>query len=98
MPRVPAYQRLSPTVGAAPFLFFSVLALAALSVAPARCLAQSAAPSSPATSKSADGQQTPANAQKSDEDQSPTETLKVNVNVVGLFFNVKDKHGALIRS
>jgi VWFA-related protein len=29
-------------------------------------------------------------------DQTPAETLKVNVNVVQLFFNVKDKHGALI--
>jgi VWFA-related protein len=34
--------------------------------------------------------------QKADESQEPTETLKVNVNVVNLFFNVKDKHGALI--
>ncbi len=34
--------------------------------------------------------------QKSDESQQPTETLKVNVNVVSVFFNVKDKHGALI--
>jgi len=34
--------------------------------------------------------------QQSEEDQKPTETLKVNVNVVQLFFNVKDKHGALI--
>lgn len=34
--------------------------------------------------------------QKSDDSQNPTETLKVNVNVVQLFFNVKDKHGALI--
>jgi len=33
--------------------------------------------------------------QKSDRDES-LETLKVNVNVVQLFFNVKDKHGALI--
>ena len=32
----------------------------------------------------------------SDQDQNPSETLKVNVNVVQLFFNVKDKHGALI--
>jgi VWFA-related protein len=38
-------------------------------------------------------QQTPA--QKPD-DQQPAETLKLNVNVVQLFFNVKDKHGALI--
>src|ERR671922_2418647 len=33
--------------------------------------------------------------QQNDQDQS-VETLKVNVNVVQLFFNVKDKHGALI--
>jgi len=39
--------------------------------------------------------------QSSSEDQAqdqPTETLKVNVEVVQLFFNVKDKHGALIPS
>lgn len=35
-------------------------------------------------------------AQQSDDSQEPTETLKINVNVVQLFFNVKDKHGALI--
>src|SRR5438128_210804 len=29
-------------------------------------------------------------------DDQSTETLKVNVDVVQLFFNVKDKHGALI--
>src|SRR5277367_5890014 len=34
--------------------------------------------------------------QKSDDSQQPTETIKVGVNVVQLFFNVKDKHGALI--
>src|SRR5271157_821088 len=33
------------------------------------------------------------NAQSQDQ---PIETLKVNVEVVQLFFNVKDKHGALI--
>ncbi|MGH9530142.1 MAG: VWA domain-containing protein [Terriglobales bacterium] len=34
---------------------------------------------------------------QNDKDQNePTETLKVNVNVVQLFFNVKDKRGALI--
>ena len=43
------------------------------------------------------GAQQPASpAQQSDDSQQPTETLKVNVNVVQLFFNVKDKHGALI--
>ena len=34
--------------------------------------------------------------QKPDNSQEPAEKLKVNVNVVSLFFNVKDKHGALI--
>ena len=46
--------------------------------------------------QSASSQQPDASGQKSDESQQPTETLKVNVNVVQLFFNVKDKHGALI--
>ncbi|HEV3513510.1 MAG TPA: VWA domain-containing protein [Candidatus Sulfotelmatobacter sp.] len=44
-------------------------------------------------------QQAPAaqsQSQPSEDDQKPTETLKINVNVVQLFFNVKDKHGALI--
>lgn len=40
--------------------------------------------------------QQPAPEQKPDDSQQPTETLKVNVNVVQLFFNVKDKHGTLI--
>jgi VWFA-related protein len=34
--------------------------------------------------------------QKSDDSQTPTETVKVRVNVVQVFFNVKDKHGALM--
>src|SRR5689334_23726373 len=34
--------------------------------------------------------------QQSEDNQKPGETLKVNVNVVQLFFNVKDKRGALI--
>jgi VWFA-related protein len=39
----------------------------------------------------------PSSDSQSTKDQSePTETLKVNVNVVQLFFNVKDKRGALI--
>jgi VWFA-related protein len=42
------------------------------------------------------GQQPSSPDQKSEDSQQPTETLKVNVNVVQLFFNVKDKHGALI--
>jgi VWFA-related protein len=44
--------------------------------------------------------QTPASPPKTDaqagDDQNPAETLKVSVNVVGLFFNVKDKKGVLL--
>jgi len=55
-------------------------AAAALCFVPAR--AQQSSPSAPP--------------QQSEDNQKPGETLKVNVNVVQLFFNVKDKHGALI--
>ncbi len=67
----------------------SIIALAVLIAAPFMLAQQ--APASPSTP----GQQSQPN-QKSDDSQQPTETLKVNVNVVQLFFNVKDKHGALI--
>jgi VWFA-related protein len=53
-----------------------------------------AAPSPGPTSNN-DSASTPSNTQA--QDQS-VETLKVNVEVVQLFFNVKDKHGALIPS
>src|ERR1700720_5066456 len=49
---------------------------------------------SPLAQQSTPQSSTPA--QKPDDSQQPTETLKVNVNVVQLFFNVKDKHGTLI--
>jgi VWFA-related protein len=49
--------------------------------------------SNPADTAPAAG--TPPNGDQQAEDQS-LETLKVNVEVVQLFFNVKDKHGALI--
>ncbi|HET7890229.1 MAG TPA: VWA domain-containing protein [Candidatus Sulfotelmatobacter sp.] len=48
------------------------------------------------SSAGAPAQQPASPDQKSEDSQQPTETLKVNVNVVQLFFNVKDKHGALI--
>ena len=64
---------------------FSLAAILALSAAsqnaPAPAPAPSAAPNS--------------NSDAQSQDQS-VETLKVNVEVVQLFFNVKDKHGALI--
>jgi len=61
-----------------------VFTLAVLCAAAPFTLAQQSAPA-----------QQPAG-QKPDDSQQPTETLKVNVNVVQLFFNVKDKKGGLI--
>ncbi|MGB8967968.1 MAG: VWA domain-containing protein, partial [Candidatus Sulfotelmatobacter sp.] len=72
--------------------------LAALTVATLPAAAQSPA-SSTADAPQAGAQnaaQKPADAQTPGDDQGPAGTVKVNVNVVGLFFNVKDKHGALI--
>jgi VWFA-related protein len=40
--------------------------------------------------------QKPAEAQTPEENQEPAETLKLSVNVVGVFLNVKDKHGLLM--
>ncbi|HTW59335.1 MAG TPA: VWA domain-containing protein [Terriglobales bacterium] len=58
---------------------------------------QSAAPqgSSPPASPAQTGQGQTGQDQTGG-NQQPSETLKVNVNVVQLFFNVKDKHGMLI--
>jgi VWFA-related protein len=47
----------------------------------------------PAAGQASAGQ---SNAGQSNNDEKPQETLKVNVNVVQLFFNVKDKKGTLI--
>ena len=69
-----------PTFHCKPWLAMGLLALAVALSLPA---AGQNSPTPPPNS----------NAQSQDE---PTETLKVNVEVVQLFFNVKDKHGALI--
>src|SRR5271169_293330 len=82
------------------------VALAALSLAIPFTVAQQPASQPSTTQPAAPGQQPASPAQKSgdqksgdqkpDDSQQSTETLKINVNVVQLFFNVKDKHGALI--
>jgi VWFA-related protein len=99
--KLSAVRSLTPILAAVSILFL----LASLAVGARSVLAQGPASSTPAPTKAADGQtpeaqkasdpQKPGDAQKP-EDQQPEETLKVSVNVVGLFFNVKDKHGALI--
>src|SRR5579862_5257052 len=74
----------------------SILFFLACMAASGLALAQAAGldKGSQAAQKPAEAQQN-SDAQKPVNDE-PAETLKVNVNVVGLFFNVKDKHGALI--
>ena len=74
----------------------TLLVLAVISLALPFAMAQqsTAQQSAPGQQPASPGQKP--NDQKSDDSQGPTETLKVNVNVVQLFFNVKDKHGALI--
>ena len=49
-----------------------------------------------AAQPAAQTQQPTSSSQKSQDSQEPTTTLKVNVNVVQLFFNVKEKHGGLV--
>src|SRR6202166_448125 len=76
-----------------------LLGLSTSSLAGAWLLIFVAAVSAAAPSAGAQGSQpaaAQAPAQKSSDDQESREPVKVNVNVVGLFFNVKDKHGALI--
>src|SRR5271170_863838 len=68
-----------------------VMILAAVCWLPPLGIAQQAAP--PPAQPSAT--QAPQD-QKPGDSQGPAETIKANVNVVSLFFNVKDKHGALV--
>src|SRR5579872_954171 len=56
--------------------------------------AQSAAPSASPITSPTPGEANDQNGQNGEE--QPLETLKVNVNLVNIYFNVKDKHGALI--
>jgi VWFA-related protein len=71
-----------------------VVALTIFCLAASFAVAQQPAPPQSPAQQATPGQKP--NDQKPDDSQQPTETLKVNVNVVQLFFNVKDKHGALI--
>src|ERR1700687_855366 len=74
----------------------TLLVLAVISLALPFAMAQqsTAQQSAPGQQPASPGQKP--NDQKSDDSQGPTETLKVNVNVVKLFFKLKSKHGSLI--
>jgi VWFA-related protein len=91
------FQKIS--LGAARASAFSLIALSCIALVSASASAMTQAsggastPQVQTSPQPADGQKP---APKAEPDQEPAETLKVNVNVVGLFFNVKDKHGALL--
>jgi VWFA-related protein len=89
MPNVSTTRKLSPSVALITILF--LLASVWYSSRPAA--AQSGANGSSGNGQ-APAAQKPADQQP--ENQEPSETLKVSVNVVSVFFNVKDKHGTLI--
>ena len=93
MLKLSAFQRFSPALVAVSILFL----IATTTVAVPFARTQNTASSAPkAADVQAPATQKPADAQKPEEHQQPEETLKVSVNVVGLFYNVKDKHGALV--
>jgi VWFA-related protein len=80
--RSSAYQRFSHLLLVTALLpFFTVGAVRT-------ALAQNTAPSTPDSTQQPQADQTAP--------EQSDQTLKVNVNVVGVFFNVKDKHGALM--
>jgi VWFA-related protein len=84
----------SRTASFFPLTLFTLALVAAVTMLSRPVVAQNPATSpsgAPASNASSSG----ANANRQSDDQS-VETLKVNVEVVQLFFNVKDKHGALI--
>jgi VWFA-related protein len=82
-------------VPGAAFLFTQAL-LAALVLSQA-APAQNAPKASNAPTSNSSAEHVPDNSPSNDTAQDePSTTLKVNVEVVQLFFNVKDKHGALI--
>jgi VWFA-related protein len=90
MTKLSAVQRFSRTER--PVLVLAILTI--MTAAAPAGLAQN--PASKTPDAQAPAAQKPADSRKPDDDQGPVETVRVNVNVVGLFFNVKDKHGALI--
>src|ERR1700727_2756182 len=77
-----------PKLHRKPFLVMCLFAALAVALPALAQNSSNPADTAPAAS-------TPPNGDTQAEDQT-LETLKVNVQVVQLFFNVKDKHGALI--
>jgi VWFA-related protein len=85
-----ACERFSPVTAGASIIFFLAALSGAAPLVPAQIPVVPKGPEAqaPAAQKPADSQIS--------EDQTPQETLKVRVNVVEIFYNVKDKHGSLM--
>src|SRR6267142_347880 len=83
MTKLSVFHRFSLTVP-------SACALAGLMIVAAATCALAQNPAPKATDAQTPVAQKPADYQKPEDDQGPPETVKVNVDVVGLFFNVKD--------
>jgi VWFA-related protein len=90
MPQLSGLKSFSRIANASSIL---LLLAASLGVAPS---ASGQIPMVPKPQDSPAPAQKPADTQKPEENQEPAETLKLSVNVVGVFFNVKDKHGLLM--
>ncbi len=96
MLKLSADRRFSPALAAAILLFCLAALSAAAPLAPAQIPIIPKSPDTqPSPTQKTGAAQKPAD-QQDQQDQQPAETLKVSVNVVGLFFNVKDKHGTLM--
>jgi VWFA-related protein len=76
------------------FRLAAVLALTLATLASQNLIAQNSSSQNSAASESPS--QSPDSQSNAEAQDQSVETLKVNVDVVQLFFNVKDKHGALI--
>ncbi len=89
MPKVSTIRKFQPGFLAIIILFL----LTSFWYSARRAVAQSAANSQSGNTQISAAQKP---GEQKPENQGPGETLKINVNVVSVFFNVKDKHGALI--
>jgi VWFA-related protein len=83
-------------VPVSPRPILALVAMTAVCMAASFARAQQPAGQQPASQSQKPADQKAQDQSNDDSQQQPTETLKVNVNVVSLFFNVKDKHGALM--
>ncbi len=87
----PAKDQSTPALASLILMTFSLAVILSLSTAAQNAPASAPPAASDSTSSSA------SSSSNNDQSQDQTmETLRVNVGVVQLFFNVKDKHGALI--